>query len=90
MKCNTCQTYEVYVAPSGTRICSGCAASESHCQIVMCRTGRRVDIRRDDAEPVFDHQVQRDATTQRRTYLCTDPNCDIKLEGHRHYVKRTQ
>lgn len=46
----------------------------------------RVDIRRGDHEPVYDHQVERDRLTSARTALCTDPTCDIKLPGHSHKV----
>ncbi len=47
------------------------------------------DIRYDDDEPVSQHQVERDKINEaipRRSYLCTDPACDIKLPGHSHYA----
>jgi len=46
----------------------------------------RVDIRRDDHEPVYDHQVGQDRLSAARTRVCTDPGCCIKLAGHRHKV----
>ena len=49
---------------------------------------RRIDIRRDDAEPIYQHQVECDDLTSRQTYECADPTCDIKLSNHRHYIRK--
>lgn len=46
----------------------------------------RVDIRRDDHEPVNANQVHRDDTIRRPTALCVDPNCDVKLPRHSHKI----
>jgi len=41
-------------------------------------------IRLDDNEPIYQHQVERDAATKPRTEVCTDEKCDIKMQPHSH------
>lgn len=69
--------------PFKTYYCPGCVQ-----ELLECFP--RIDIRYDDGEPAFQHQVLRDATIQRRTYVCTDSDCDIKIPGHSHYRERTK
>lgn len=47
-----------------------------------------VSIRRDDEEPLWQHQVERDDSTVLRTKACDDPRCDIKMQPHSHRVRQ--